>query len=62
MQCIFNTPAFSDFFLDGRYQKEINDKNNKGIAEEFASLIRKVRSPNNSSAESTFGLKNALCN
>lgn len=62
LQCLFNTPKFSDYFIDGQYKDELNEKNDKGVAKEFASLIKKVRSPTAYGAESTYNLKYALCN
>ena len=62
LQCLFNTPQFSDFFLDGEYTNQVNSKNEKGVAEEFARLLKRVRGPKSYSAESTHSLKSALSN
>jgi ubiquitin C-terminal hydrolase len=60
LQCLFNAPAFSDYFVKGAYSKEINKKNDKGLAKSFAELLGQIRSHSgspSSSAENTYLLK-----
>jgi len=45
--------------LEGEFANQTNPKE-KGVAEEFAKLIKKVRGVKSYSAESTYGLKSAL--
>lgn len=53
---MFNVPIFNEYFLNGEYKKDIGAKN-KGIAEEYANLLSKVRNTNKSSSSYLSGYK-----
>jgi hypothetical protein len=59
LQCIFNAPYFTDYFLNDEYKKDLCKKNN-GIAIEFVELLSKIRTANKSDAESTISLKKVV--
>jgi len=62
LQCLFNTPLFFDYFLQGTHRKEKNPKN-KGLADAFAELLGKVKSHAGSishSAENTSDVKSRI--
>jgi len=62
LQCLFNAPLFSDYFLRGTYKKEKNQKN-KGLAEAFGALLEKIRAhagPPSFQAESTYDVKSRI--
>ena len=62
MQCLFNLKGFTDYFINGGYKKDLQPKE-KDLAEQFAGLLKKIRSHKggpSSSGESTYSLKRAI--
>ena len=63
LQCLFNLRGFTEYFLKGSYDKDLQTKH-KGVAEQFASLLKKLRKhkgkPSSGSGESTYSLKRAI--
>lgn len=62
MSCVFNLRGFPDYFLRGLYEKDLQPKH-KGVAEQFASLLKKIRKHKgrpSHSGESTYALKRAI--
>lgn len=57
---MLNTPQFNDFFYDGIYKRDL-DNRNKGLAVEYSSLVRNVRDTSGG-AETPSSLKSALSN
>lgn len=52
LQCLSNTPSLRNYFLEGRYKDEINEKNALGmqgnIAKQYGALLRAIWSGDNS--------------
>jgi len=63
LQCLFNTPLLSDYFLNKSHLHEKNPKS-RGLADAFGSLLEKVKAhtgaKNYSNAESTYDLKSKI--
>ena len=62
LQCLFNAPLFSDYFLKGNHKKEKNPKS-KGLVDAFANILEKMRNhsgPPTNSAETPHELKSKI--
>ena len=63
LQCLFNVPGFASYFVGDKYKAKLSATHND-VAEQFALLLRKVRShlgaPSPYSDVSTYGLKRAI--
>jgi ubiquitin C-terminal hydrolase len=63
LQCLFNTPKFYQYFVNGTHKKDLNPKH-KDLALSFGSLLQKIHKqagpPSSYNSESTYDLKRSL--